>query len=232
MISVHNYLDPLEADRIKILVSSENAKIRSLATSFFKFRIPLEPTAGRDTVKAISVRPLVDNTDKILVGLLWEACFGKKFKVIHWHILMHVLIRTIEKDRQSEALLAILTIMTANAATSNWSTNMVPLRTILFKKLDEDKAQNLLEYLLDSLPIRLPKKRPTIEKSLSVKLDGSIKQKRPREISRIGVGYKDKGGGVGTGGNEPFGTNANLEPDQTFESLLRQVKHKYVRLIT
>jgi hypothetical protein len=231
-MKVKDFFNSLEADRIKILISPQNSKIRGLASSFFRFKIPLEPTPDRTTLKAIEVRPKVGNTDRILVGLFWEAFFGKKFKVIHWHILLQVLLATIKKDRTSEALLALLCIMTANAATSNWSSNMVPLRTILFRTLEKEQAQNLLEYFLSSIPVSLPRKRPVIENLISVNLNGTIKQRSPKELARIGVGYKDKGNLSLNQGVEPLASEDFVEIDHTFDDLLRQVKYRFKRFIT
>lgn len=228
---ISDFLNSLEAERIKILFAPKNQKIRGLSSSFFDFKIALESTAGKQKVKAISVKPK-STTDKILVGLLWEAFFGKKFKVVHWFILFNVLIRTLKESKESEVLLGILTIMTANAATSHWRSNMKPLRTILYSRLDEEQADKLLNYLLDSIPVQLPKKRPKIENSLSVDLKGFIYQRAPKPKRYIAVGYKDKGSlGKARADLSDPSSEIQMEVDRTYEVLLRQVKSKYKNLI-
>lgn len=224
MISIADILGPLEHDRLKILSSPQNLKIRGLETSFFRFKVPLESTSGRESYKAIVIRPGSFGSDKIVVGLLWHALFGKKFKVLHWFVLFHVLTRTLKKDKNSEAILAILMIMTADAATSNWMSNMKPLRGILISHLGHERGLAFLEELMSNLPYRLPKKGPVIDEILSFQ-KAQIRQRKPKELARIGVGYKDKGS-LGGSRVESFDSEEFEEKDNVFVDLVRQVRGK------
>lgn len=223
-------LDPLDAEDIFIQMSSENVKIRSLVSTFFKCKIPLERTSGKNSVPALEVYPLTRTSSKIVVGLLWHACFGRKFKVYHWYILFRLFTRTLQKSRQSEALLTILCILTANAEAMRWQSNMKPLRSILVQKLGDEQGTKVLEKILKDLPFQLPKKGPKIDDLLEI-TKGTIKQRKPKELARIGVGYKDKG-------NLPKGSTLEYptlpfieETEDVFVVLHRQVKNKYLYLM-
>lgn len=224
-----DYLGSLEEERLNVLFSSENQKIRSLVSTFFKCKIPLEPTHGKKRVRAIVVRPLTRVSSKIVVGLLWHACYGRKFKVYHWFILFQVLTRTLKKDKNSEALLSALVILTANAGATRWQSNLKPLRSIFVQHYGEERGTRELDKLKLMLPYRLPEKGPIIDDLLEIKL-GSILQRKPKELARIGVGYKDKG-------NLPKGFTLELpssdfmEKEEIFEVLLRQVRAKYLSLL-
>jgi len=224
-------LDSLEAERIKILFSSQNSKIRGLETSFFALRVPLESTYAKEEIKCISVKPIVGSSDKILVALLWEACFGRKFKVIHWFILFNVLIKTLRKDRSSEVLLALLVIITARAGTCKWNSNMKPLKTILFEAYGQERGDGIMNIFLENLPLQLPKRRPAIESCLAIEFDGKFSQRYPKPVPYIGVGYKDKGSLRQSQGISPLESEFIAEKDHVYEILLRQVKDKFKDII-
>jgi hypothetical protein len=228
-------LGPLEADRMKVLFAPQNLKVRSLTTSFYKFRIPLEPTHDKSIVKALSIKPAPGVTaEKILVGLLWNVCFGKKFKVVHWTILFNVLIRTMNLDKSSEAIIAILRIVTAHAGrTSKWNSCMKPLKTIIYQKLEDREQQKVvLMKILKDLPVRLPEKGPKIEDLLIINFESKIFQTKPPDAKRIGVGYKDKGSLNSGSIIDPIPNSDFCEDkDEIFVRLLRQSEKTYKNLM-
>jgi hypothetical protein len=229
-VRIVDILGPLEAETLFVQISSENVKIRSLVSTFFKCKIPLERTANKSDVLALDVKPLTGKSSKIVVGLLWHACFGRKFKTYHWYILFRLFTRTLQKSRESEALLAILCILTANAEAKRWQSNLKPLRSILVGKLGDEQGTKVLNDILKQLPYQLPKKGPKIDDLLDIR-QGTIRQRKPKELVRIGVGYKDKG-------NLPKGSTLEFpnipyeeEIEDQFDVLLRQVKMKYLNLM-
>lgn len=223
-------LNSLEADRIKLLMSPSNEKVRGLATSFFSYSIPLESTTGKSKVSCLRVVPKIGNSDKILSSLFREMLFGKRFKVYHWHIVFNVLLRTLKKDRSSEAILSMLLIVSAHARRTNWRGNMKPVKTILFSHYGEDDGAILLDKILKSLPVSISKKKTDLNEIVSVTED-FIVQRKPRELARIGVGYKDQGSlNSGTGELDSL-TFDFEEKEAVFEDLLRQVKNRFKRIL-
>jgi hypothetical protein len=230
-MKIADFIDPVELERWSILFSPDNVKVRGLPSSFFQMRFPLEPTHSRARVRALSVKPLTSNTDKIVSTLLWHACFGKKFKAIHWYILFNVLIRTIKKDRNSEALLALLSILTANAAATKWDTNMKPLKSILLSKLGQTEHLKILESILNDLPFKLATKGADIDSVISFE-NSLIELRKPRELARIGVGYKDKGSlNTKVKPDLPSSDVIVSEKEDCFEFLLNKVKRDHNRLL-
>jgi hypothetical protein len=59
---------------------------------------------------------------------------------------------------------------------------------------------------------------------------GEIYQQKPKELARIGVGYKDKGSLSGTGGIETSDILDFTEHGLVFDSLVRQVKNRFPSL--
>lgn len=231
-MQIADLLGPLEAERISILFSPENLKVRNLSISFFSFKLPLEPTHSRTSCKCLIFKPLPGvKAENLLVALLWEAVFGKKFKVYHWLVLFNVLIRTIKKDKSSEALLGILVIMTANAASSRWNSNLKPLKSIFRQIYGTEVHQAELDKLLNDLPYRLPHSSSGIENYLQI-TEGMFKLEKPKELARIGVGYKDKGSLSSEKVDPELQTvQLSIEKEDFFEVLLRQVQSKYSKLL-
>jgi len=231
-MQIADLLGPLEAERISILFSPENLKVRNLSISFFSFKLPLEPTHSRTSCKCLIFKPLPGvKAENLLVALLWEAVFGKKFKVYHWYVLFNVLIRTINKDKNSEALLSILVILTANAATTRWNSNLKPMKSIFRRIYGTESHQFELEKLLNNLPYRLPRKSEGIENFMQI-TEGMFKLEKPKELARIGVGYKDKGSLSSEKVDPELQTfQFFIEKEEFFDVLLRQVQLKYSNLI-
>lgn len=228
MTSLVDLLGPLEQERIFMLFTSDRVKVRSLTTSFYHFRIPLSTGSGTTSYKALQIKPLLYNPDKILVGLLWNAVFGKKFKIVHWFILFQVLSRTIQFDVKSRTILAILMIITAKAGQS-WNTNLTPVMTIIRKVAPSDFDKEIDE-LLKGLPVRLPEKGPKIEEIFRIS-EVTVQMHRPKELVRIGKGYKDKGSLNSGPGYDPLPPDLFFEAEDVFDRLVRQTRKKYWRFI-
>jgi hypothetical protein len=224
MFEFETFLDPLEVERIKSVFSPDRVKVRQLTLSFFHTRIPLTPTSYGRSYKALEVTPIAFNAEKILVGLLWHAMFGKKFKIVHWNILFNVFTKTINDNNQSRAILAILMIITARAGKS-WNTTLVPVMTIVRRKSSED-YDKIIQELLNMLPFRLPKKAPKIESLIKFE-EVEVYLRRPKDPNRIGVGYKDKGSLGSESTIEALPPDLFLEREDVFDLLLRQVKQRY-----
>jgi len=226
-MKIEDYIELVEVSRINFLFTPvKNEKIRGLTASFFKFKIPLEATNGRSDVKALAIIPLVGQPEKLITALIWEALFGKKFKVCHWMILFQMFLRTISKTRESEALLTILYLITAQAGLSRWNSNMKPLKTMLSKNLGEQLSEEFLQDILKNLSFKLPHRSPDIDKHFRIDHNAVIKQSTPAEQRRIGVGYKDKGSLRKETGVEPESFTFE-ETEQMFDLLLRRIKMKY-----
>lgn len=221
-------LGPLEEDRLKSIFASDRVKARSLTTTFYRFRIPLTPKTGATSYKALQIEPVTLKPEKILVGLLWNAMFGKKFKIVHWFILFQVLSKTLKADNASRAILGILMIITAKAGTS-WNTNIGPVRTIVRRVKDSD-SDRVINGLLRDLPFRLPEKGPKIDDVIKVSIV-QVKMRRPKEAARIGVGYRDKGSlNVGSS-YDPLPPDLFEDAEDIFDRLLRQTKKRYRKFI-
>jgi hypothetical protein len=189
-----NILSYDDAEALTALLEPKKSKLRGLPTSFFRRKLLLSARHGKRVVPAISVRPLTANSQKILVGLLWEALFGKKFKVLHWNILFDCLTRTIQNDRSSEALMRILRILSTAQAGQDYRTTMRSVKKIVSKKLGAEQAEEYIQQkILNLLPFKLPHKNPHLEEVLEVDWSSKMVQKKPLEQRRVGVGYKDKG---------------------------------------
>jgi len=224
MYPIEEILGPLGAERIKSLLSSEVSKVRGLSSSFYHFKVTLEPTHSKERVKAIVVKPLSRNSDKLVVGLLWNALFGKSFKTIHWFILFAVLTKTMKKDRTSLALMKILILSTGKPGHMNWMHNHGPCRRVLIQHFGEESAKEKLNRIVEDLPVKLPRKDPIINELFLV-TETFVKQRKPVIPSRIGIGYKDKGG-LGGGSEEPLASSAFLDREEVFDLLLRQAKNQ------
>lgn len=216
-----NILSYNDAEALVALLGPKKSKLRSLPTSFFRRKLPLSAKAGKRLVPAIEVKPLSGSTEKILVALIWEACFGKNFRVIHWNILFDCLTKTIQNDRASEALMRILRILSTAQAGRDFKTHLRPVRKIVSRKfMDQAKSEEYIQKrILDLLPFKLPKKNPHLEKLLSINYDSRIIQRKPLEPNRIGVGYKDKGSLRQDGIQEPLGYEFQSRADY-FEQLI------------
>jgi hypothetical protein len=218
---LEDLLSPLEAEQVKSMFDPKETRIRGLVSSFFKMTIPLEATSNRTKVKALLIKPLTSNSDKIIVGLLWHVCFGQKFKVYHWYILFAVLIRTMIKGGQSRNLLKVLIISTSSEG-KMWQSSLKSVKTVLSNVYGKETAQKKIAEILELFPFVLPLKAPKIESLIEVKV-GYFIQKKPKEPVRIGVGYKDHGS-LGGDTLEPVPPDFFREQSDVFDILLRQVK--------
>lgn len=204
------------------LQSTQILKLRGLVSSDFKLRIPLEPIRGSE-YKALVIKPNAP-PEKLLVGLLWHAMFGKYFKVYHWLILFNLTVKTLQAD-SSEALVLILILTSTGNPGTSWEQNSQPVRKVL-QRLAPEKKEEILQWILSKLPYTLPKKDPKIESFFTVKRE-LVNIRRPKVPNRIGVGYKDKG-------SLPKGKRPDLSSSEflfdledRFFLLVRRLKHKY-----
>lgn len=217
------FFNALDYDTKLRLQSTKKLKLRGLASSDFRIKIPLEPLHNRSTYKALVLTPL-DSPPKVLIGLLWTAMFGKTFRVYHWYLLFELLLKTINAE-SSEAILKILLLISTENSGKSWNQKFKPMKTLLYNVMEED-SKNEINEILSNLPYKLPKKNPKIETLIKVETK-TFKLKKPKEPNRIGVGYKDKG-------NLPSGVKPDLETSEflfdledRFFYLNRHIKSKY-----
>lgn len=227
-MKIVDFTDLLEQEDLRFLLSPKNRKVRSLVSTFFRRKIPLEPTSGKSKVRAIVVKPKTRHSSQIVVGLLWNALYGRKFKVYHWYILFIVLLRTMEKDKCSEAILSVLMILSTQVGAIKWQSNMKPLRSLLLRHYDDRTTREILMKLRKDFPYQLPRTGPKIDDLMDVSV-GWIFQRKPKELARIGVGYKDQGSLSKRGFTPEL---PNLEDflsdyEDTFEILVRRIKRNY-----
>jgi hypothetical protein len=219
--------DLLEDEDQILFLHQGGEKVRGLVSTFFNCRLPLESTSGKTRIKAIASKSKTSSSEKILVGLYWNALYGKNFKVYHWFSLFRVFLRTLNKDKVSEAHLAILMILSAQAGATRYQSKMKPVRSLLIRAYGEKAGQELCDKLKESLPFRLPQKGPDLEELLQV-TESFIDQKAPRIPNRIGVGYKDQGSLPEIGSTpETLSNPLFVEKEDIFELCLRQVRGKY-----
>lgn len=228
---IEAFEDFLDEEDVFFLCSTKRQKVRSVVHTFFGFKVPLEPTHSRTTIKAIVVRPKVFSSEKIIVGLLWEAVYGRKFKVIHWFVLFKLLIRTLEKDESSEAILAACMILSTNVGATQWQSNMKPLRSLFIQAYGPEEYKVHLDEITRKFPFKLPLKSPKIDELLDFTF-GTIEQRKPKDVARIGVGYKDKGSlPVGVKPELPTSSSI-LEHEDNFVLLHRRVLKKFSMILT
>lgn len=205
------------------LLSTKKLKLRGLASSDFRVKFPLEPLHNRKVYKALVLTPLAP-PEKILVGLLWTALFGKTLRVYHWLLLFNLTLKTINAE-SSEALIKILLLLYTEKSGKSWNQRFKPVKTRLFQLMGDNYTKEL-QSILERLPYQLPKKNPMIENLIGFEIK-KFKLQKPKEPRRIGVGYKDKG-------NLPSGVKPDLEVSEflfdledKFFHLNRQIKSRY-----
>jgi hypothetical protein len=118
----------------------------------------------------------------------------------------------------------ILILSTGKPGNVNWMHNHRPIRTALISQLGQDGGTDELMKIVNDLPIQLPKKGPKIEELFLIK-EIFVNQRKPNVPSRIGVGYKDKGG-LGGGSEDPLAVSDFLDREEVFDFLLRQAKNQ------
>jgi hypothetical protein len=187
-----NFIGPLEEESLQSLFPDKSSRLRSLPASFFRRSYPIEKYDSQSgTKKKVVIKPLVQNSDKIIVGLLWTACFGRNFRVYHWNLLFDILLRTLSHDRTSRALMLILRLTATSKDARDFSTKLDPVNRVVGRKVEKIEQQSFMETLLSSLPYRLPKKDPKIDTLLDIQI--SSLRVRPPLIPQRKRGYNDKG---------------------------------------
>jgi hypothetical protein len=193
--TVYDLLDQDTVDRIydQITNPSKAKSARRFAVPDFRVTIPLESTFGKRTVQALRIRPRSGNSKFLFEGLIWTALYGsKRFTVIHWYILYHLFEKHIEKDKRTIALLKILRITTERSGQA-LNQKLRCVKTIVQNVLsDKELAIKYCKSLEKDLGLNLQDKKFKPEELFHVELV-QILQKKPKPVSRIGVGYKDKG---------------------------------------
>lgn len=187
------FFNPLEDEDIEsLLLPQRNEKLRSLSASFFNRKYLLSVTGGslRNQRQAVFVKPK-QGAQKIIVGLLWNAMFGRKFKVIHWNILFDLFIRTIDSNRASRAMLTVLRLTAASKDVRDMFSNMDSVSRIVKRKMDKDKAEQFLNQLVNSFGMQFPKTAPVINELLDIS-QGNYNPPKPKRPQRK-RGYDDKG---------------------------------------
>jgi hypothetical protein len=181
-----------DEDIESLLLPQRNEKLRSLSASFFNRKYLLSVTGGslRNQRQAVFVKPK-QGAQKIIVGLLWNAMFGRKFKVIHWNILFDLFIRTIDNNRASRAMLTVLRLTAASKDVRDMFSNMDSVSRIVKRKMDKDKAEQFLNQLVNSFGMQFPKTAPVINELLDIS-QGNYNPPKPKRPQRK-RGYDDKG---------------------------------------
>jgi hypothetical protein len=187
------FFNPLEDEDIEsLLLPQRNEKLRSLSASFFNRKYLLSVPGGslRSQRQAVFVKAKA-SSQKIIVGLLWNAMFGRKFKVIHWNILFDLFIRTIDNNRASRAMLTVLRLTAASKDVRDMFSNMDSVSRIVKRKMDKDKAEQFLNQLVNSFGMQFPKTAPVINELLDIS-QGNYNPPKPKRPQRK-RGYDDKG---------------------------------------
>jgi hypothetical protein len=187
------FFNPLEDEDIEsLLLPQRNEKLRSLSASFFNRKYLLSVTGGslRNQRQAVFVKPK-QGAQKIIVGLLWNAMFGRKFKVIHWNILFDLFIRTIDNNRASRAMLTVLRLTAASKDVRDMFSNMDSVSRTVKRKMDKNKAEQFLNQLVNSFGMQFPKTAPVINELLDIS-QGNYNPPKPKRPQRK-RGYDDKG---------------------------------------
>jgi hypothetical protein len=227
-LNFEEFFSPLEGEDLESLFSEHNEKLRSLSASFFNRHYLLSVSSGlvRQERQAVFIKPLQLNAQKILVGLLWTALYGKNFRVVHWNLLFDVLLRTIQHDRPSWALMLILRLTATSKDARDLNTKLDPVRRIIGRKVDAETKNKLLKQLENALGVRLPQKDPKIEKLLDI--ERRAYRPRPPKLPQRKRGYDDKG-------HLPDETNPKVpasnellpEKQDFFALLLRQTDQQF-----
>lgn len=153
-------------------------------------KIPLQPTAGRTRVKCLKVI-CPQKGKKMLIGLLWHALFGKRFKVVH-NLIFFEMLNSIKKwDPLAQIVFDVMMIL--NSTTKVGSSNQFFHHNLVcVKRSTEEFYLQELILRLELAGVKLPHKAPDLDSFLLLS-ESYILLKRPVDPVRIGVGYKDKG---------------------------------------
>lgn len=158
--------------------------------------IPQSPMTSDRRIKGIMIK-LHLGGEKVARHLLWHLLF-KGIKVTEWFLLYEYLSRNIKGG--SKVHCACLFGALSESASSrkrvdSFTSTLRPIHKDLRAikpKLDDKllRVENTLELITKILNV--PHKGLPIDKLITVS-ETSVIVPRPRDLSRIGVGYKDKG---------------------------------------
>lgn len=187
--------DLLTDDQLDLLVELKEKDIRKtppLRVRDLEMVFPIESRHGKISVRAFKVKLVTRNAEKAFQALLWHVFFGSKtFRVIHWYILFNYFTRTIRKNDRSRALLEILRITTQQCG-NYLNQGLRPLKTVVSYFLGKEMTLKYIELLQKDLGVKLAHQKPDLTKLFHI-TETTLKQRKPPEPRRIGVGYKDKG---------------------------------------
>lgn len=172
-------------------LSSRGISVQERMLSVRPIKIPLEPTAGKSIVRAVSFNCTLKGT-KLISHLLWHAFFGKKFKVIHWQFLFELVDRATKWDSLAQVIFNVLMIINDTPRGGHLNQFNKNLRCVKASLADGQQLNSLL-MMLESSGIHLPNKATAIEELCIINFNDKIVQRKPSDPARIGVGYKDKG---------------------------------------
>jgi len=176
-----------------------------LAPSDFNGTINLEPTYGKGQIKVLRYESHAPSLERVFAALIWEASFGTHFKIWHWYILFNLLCKGSSLNNTKVGLFLLLRVVTAKRDLAFFS-SMKCLYSILKDSFpDPEVSKSILTRFLNMFPIKIPPKDPRLHTLLSCR-ELTISLTKAPDVTRIGVGYKDKGS-IGSPGLEPLGTN-------------------------
>lgn len=213
-------------------VDARGYRFSDLSISKGIIKMPVEPCNGRGRVKCFQINVL-EGGQKLLTGVLWHCLFGKP-KVYHTMILFEILNRTEQYSLLAQTVYDVVVIcnLTAKAGVTNepFHHNLEPVR----RTIPANQLQTMIDKLRSS-GINLPHKSPDLDKILTVS-KGTIFQRKPQPVNRVGVGYKDKGS-LPKPGSEyepdeitPFSAASNYKLWRVFASQFERVGYSFSKI--
>lgn len=203
-------------------LSTRGISVQERSLSVRPIKIPLESTAGKRSVTALSYRVSVRGT-KLLSQLLWHALFGTKFKVSHWQFLFEIVDRTNKWDPLLQNIFDVLMICNVTPNGGPCRSYNQKLKCARKALVDSTDLEGLLLRFKQS-GIEFPRKAPDIDQLIHVSTEGKIFLQKPKDPSRIGVGYKDKGT-LGLPGSD-------YDPDEIPPSSVEGSKDLFMKLLS
>jgi hypothetical protein len=222
--------DILSDDQLQILSELGGSKTHKKAPAVrredLEFVLPLEPRHNKSSVKGIQVKLRYSGDEKkAWESLLWHAIYSSsEFRIFTWYILYNVFIRRLKYESFALSLLRILRLTTQRCGKA-YNQKLRSVRQII-SFYDKELALKYCKHLEHQLGIKLPTSVPPLTEFFHLK-EIKIKQRKPPEPRRIGVGYKDKGHLPDESHPkvDPFPDESYLEPTRDlFVELMSQSK--------
>lgn len=222
--------DILSDDQLQILSELSSSKTLRKAPAVrredLEFVLPLEPRHSKSLVRGIRVKLKYSNeSQKAWESLLWHAIYSSsEFRVFTWYILYNVFIRRMKYEKYALNLLRILRLTTQRCGKA-YNQKLRSVRQII-SYYDKELALKYCKHLESGLGIKLPTSVPPLTEFFHL-TEVTIKQRKPPEPKRIGVGYKDKGHlpDESNPKEDPFPDESYIEPTRDlFVELMSQSK--------